>query len=161
MRSTPISPAETGQSLHDRLSELSASLLSEYLPDLLQGTLTPTPQPSEGVTYARMLTRDDGKLSWGDTAYNLERRIRGFYPWPGAFTSHDDKTLKLFPPVKTLPSHGNQPPGTIVAISNDGVRIATGDGDLVAKELQLQGRRRMTANELANGRALAVGDILS
>ena len=154
---TPITAADTGQSLHDRLSKMSASLLSDNLPALLAGALSPTPQPESGVTYARMLKREDGQVDWSQSARELDRRIRAFYPWPGAYTRHGDKTLKLFPRTTALPAHGSEEPGRIIDISERGVRITTGDGDLLVEELQLEGRRRMTGIELRNGRALSVG----
>ena len=123
-------------------------------------TLQREPQPDDGVTYARMLAREDGKLDWNLPANTLARRIRAFYPWPGAFTSTMEKSIKLFPPVSVLPSHTEAPPGTVIEISANGVRIITGDGDLVVEQLQLQGRRRMSASEFANGRAIVAGDKL-
>jgi methionyl-tRNA formyltransferase len=160
VRKTILESNETGQSLHDRLSEISAQLLADSLPDLLSGTLQRTPQPKDGVTYARMLAREDGKLDWTLPASTLARRIRAFYPWPGAFTSASEKSIKLFPPVSVLPSHSEAAPGTVVDISANGVRISTGSGDLLVEQLQLQGRRRMSAGEFANGRAVVAGDEL-
>ena len=113
--STPITETETGQTLHDRLSGLGAKLLQDQLLALLADSLSPEPQPADSATYARMLTREDGRLDWSASADSLARRIRGFYPWPGAFTrtNPEDKLLKLFPPVVVREEQAG-PPGAMV-----------------------------------------------
>ncbi len=154
---TPITSDETGQTLHDRLSVMSATLLAESLPKLLAAELTRIPQSGDGATYARMLTREDGRIDWTQSAVRIARRIRAFYPWPGAFTQVGSSILKLFPDLTVQVSHGDAAPGTVIDVSGAGIRIRTGKGDLIVRELQLQGRRRMSAKEFANGRALQPG----
>lgn len=152
--STPISPSETGQSLHDRLSAMGAQLLADHLDALLAGRLPPTPQPDDGMTYARMLSREDGRIDWTRSAVELERRIRAFYPWPGAFTRTEgedqDRLLKLFPPLSVVEAPPATDPGDI-AVDRDGLIVTCGDGAIRFTEVQLEGRRRMPVATLING----------
>lgn len=85
-RSTPIAPDDNAQTLHDRLAVLGAELLEQTIPRYVTGELSPRPQPAEGVTYARKLTKGDGHLDWSQPARMLHNRVRAFTPWPGAFT---------------------------------------------------------------------------
>lgn len=86
VRGTPITTDDNAQTLHDRLAVLGAELLGQTIPPYLTGELPPRPQPSEGVTYARKLTKDDGRLDWSQPARVLHNRLRAFTPWPGTFT---------------------------------------------------------------------------
>ncbi len=85
-RSTPIAPDDNAQTLHDRLAVLGAELLVQAIPRYVTGELSPHPQPADGVTYARKLTKDDGRLDWSLPAHILQNRLRAFTPWPGTFT---------------------------------------------------------------------------
>jgi len=85
-RATPIAPDDNAQTLHDRLAVLGAELLVQTIPRYVSGELQPQPQPAAGVTYARKLTKDDGRLDWSQPAPVLHNRLRAFTPWPGTFT---------------------------------------------------------------------------
>lgn len=85
-RTTPIAPDDNAQTLHDRLAVLGAELLVQTIPRYVTGELAPRPQPADGVTYARKLTKDDGRLDWSLPAHILHNRLRAFTPWPGTFT---------------------------------------------------------------------------
>lgn len=152
---TPIAATETGQSLHDRMSIAGAELLSQHLEAIVAGQLAAIPQDDSQATYARMLTRQDGRLDWSQSAADIDCRIRGFYPWPGAFAQlPDGKTLKLFPPVEVLGQGGEA--GEVLE-SNDRVVIACQTGAVAVREVQLQGKRRMSAGDFNRGYALAPG----
>lgn len=154
---TPIEAEDTGETLHDRLSALGAQLLSDNLTALLAGGLACVAQPDDGVTYAEMLTRDHGRLDWSLGARELVDRIRGFYPWPGAFSSLGDRSLKLFPAVTPCAGYGR--PGEVLSVS-EGLVVACGDGALRVDQLQLQGKRRMSARDFLNGFSVETGVIL-
>ncbi|MFT7622905.1 MAG: methionyl-tRNA formyltransferase [Myxococcota bacterium] len=159
---TAITPEDTGQSLHDRLSEQGAALLAERLDDLLAQRLEPDPQDETLVTYARMLTREDGRLDWSQSASLIDCRIRGFFPWPGAFTTlPDGRTLKLFPPAVMADQEGdaNAAAGTVLECSERLV-VATGSGTIAVTEVQLQGKRRMSVSDFSRGAALPTGTLL-
>ena len=85
-RATPIGAEDNAQTLHDRLATLGAELLVQTIPRYVSGELPPLPQPAEGATYARKLTKEDGRLDWSQPARVLHNRLRAFTPWPGTFT---------------------------------------------------------------------------
>ena len=125
---------------------------------MLAGTVTPVPQDDAGTTLAPMLTREDGHLAWSRRADELVDRVRGFYPWPGAWTTVQGQVLKLFPPVSRAPGDG--PAGMVVAANGDGLVVATGDGAIRLGSVQLAGRRRMGVAELLRGFPLPMGTVL-
>jgi len=149
-----ISPNESGGSLHDRLAELAPEALLPAL-DLLGTANAPRlSQSSAEATYAPKLNRDHGKIDWAEPAEMIERKIRAFDPWPGAFTQLSDSTgkarnLKIFRGSVRDDSAG--PPGTLHQPSDTEILVATGRGALRLDEVQLEGKRRMSAPEFFRG----------
>ena len=149
---TPITDADTGQTLHDRLAELGGKLLLETIPAYVAGGLVPRTQPAEGVTYARKITKEDGRLDWTQPARALWNRLRAFTPWPGAFC-----LMPAEPKPKLLKVHAAQPvvatgePGTVLAADKTGLVVACGDGALRLTEVQPEGGKRMTAEQFLAG----------
>ncbi|MCK5797252.1 MAG: methionyl-tRNA formyltransferase [Deltaproteobacteria bacterium] len=155
-RSIEAEACETAGSLHDRLAPLGASALLEALDGLVLGTVVPTAQPETGATHARMLTKSDGAVDWTWPAVRVDRWIRGMDPWPGSFTDVGGARLKLFASTLAVGRRGD--PGVISAIDDRGILVGAGDGAaLWVTQLQLPGRKRMSAEALAAGRAIAVG----
>jgi methionyl-tRNA formyltransferase len=154
LRRTAISPTETGETLQARLAELGATMLLEELPAFFRGELKAQPQPTEGVTLARLVTKDDGRLEWTRPAAELERRIRAFTPWPGGWTMLDGKVLKIW---RAEVAEGTAPAGTVLAARGT-LEVACGQGALRLLELQPEGKRRMTAAEFLGGHRLRQGD---
>ncbi len=96
-RSIPIDPEDTGGTLFDKLMSLGAELLMDTLPKVGTGELVPVPQPKESATpYAAMLKKEDGRIDWTETAEVIERKVRAFSPWPGAYTTLDGKNLRIW-----------------------------------------------------------------
>ncbi len=156
---TAITADDTGQTLHDRLSRQGAELLSAQLDALIAGELTPTPQDDAQTTYARMLTREDGRLDWSGPAASLDNHIRGFYPWPGAWTTlPGGKLLKLFPPVTI--TRGDGAPGEVLGCDGSGLTLACGEGAIRVESVQLQGKRRMAVSDFVRGFDLPAGTTL-
>jgi len=154
---TRISPADTGQTLHDRLAGLGGRLLGETLPLYVAGELPDRPQPAEGVTYARKITKEDGRLDWNLPAAVLDRRLRAFTPWPGGFAflpaESKPKLLKIHraePLARPAPST----PGAVLSADRNGMVVACGEGALRLLELQPEGSRRMTAEQFLSGHRL-------
>jgi methionyl-tRNA formyltransferase len=149
-----ISPNETGGSLHDRLAQLGPEVLLNAL-DLLASQRAPRiPQQEAAATYAPKLTREDGKIDWSEPAELIARKVRAFDPWPGTFTQLGDETgktrnLKIFRASISDQSLGD--PGTIVTPSDAEVLVATGRGALRLDEVQLEGKRRMSAADFLRG----------
>jgi methionyl-tRNA formyltransferase len=158
-REEPIRPDDTQTSLGERLAQLGAELLVETLPAYLEGTLLPQPQPEEGVTYAGQLRKEDGLLDWSCPAVELDRRVRAFHPWPGAFTFWQGQMLKVLRAAPLLAWRGDAPPGAVLALA-DGVAVATGEGALRLERVQLAGRRPMDVALFLRGQRDFVGSRL-
>lgn len=156
---TPITDTDTGQTLHDRLALLGAQLLVESIPAFADGRLQPQPQPAEGVTYARKITREDGRLDWTQPADVLWHRLRAFTPWPGAFCfvpgEPKPKLLKVhIAAPAAVPMQTPVNPGTVIASGSEGITVACGSGALRLTEVQAEGGRRMPAGAFAAGHPL-------
>lgn len=154
----PIAPEETGGSLHDKLSQAGAKLIVSTLEKLQAGSLVPQPQRDEDSCYASMLTKSLGEIDWKMPAVSIERLIRGLNPWPSAYTSWNGKTIKLWSAkvLQTAPD-GTVLPGQVLEAPKGGLVIGTGDGALAVTELQLEGKRRMSAEEFLRGYSLPAG----
>jgi methionyl-tRNA formyltransferase len=148
----PISDADTGATIHDRLAQIAPQNLLHALDRLEKGNAPRVPQDSGQATYAPKLTRESGRINWSDQAEVIGRRIRAFDPWPGTFTqviipTAGSRTLKIFS-AAVVDFSGK--PGEIVA-NNQELIIAAGKGGLSLKEVQLEGRRRMAIGEFLRG----------
>jgi len=148
-RAIPIAPRETGQSLHDRLAALGRELLLETLPAYLAGALSPRPQPDDEslVTYARQITKEDGAINWQESAVAIDRLVRAFTPWPGAFTTWDGQLLKI---IAGRPAGGAGEPG-LVRPHADAFAIGTGDGLYIPEIVQLAGKKAVAAADFLRG----------
>jgi methionyl-tRNA formyltransferase len=141
-----IAPAETGGSLQDRLAEIAPAALQEALALLAAGSAPRLPQDSSAATYAPKLEREHGRIDWSEPAKLIERKIRAFDPWPGAFTilcDDQDRERKLKIHRATVVAGGSDDPGNLV--------IAAKDAALRLEEVQLEGKRRMSATEFLRG----------
>ena len=149
-RTIDILPADTGGALHDRLAEVAPETLLESLDLLAKGKAPRTPQDNAVATYAPKLKREDGKIDWSDPADAIERKIRAFDPWPGAFmtvSTDGTRNLKIFS-ATVIDLRGK--PGKILRSEAELV-VAAGEGALSLGEVQLEGKRRMSAMEFLRG----------
>ncbi len=165
-REIAIGADETAGELFARMAPIGAAALLEALDGLAAGSLAPRPQAGAGVSHARMLTKADGAIDFARPATVVAAHLRGVDPWPGATALLRGQVVKLFAPrlVETdgaLGSAAEVAPGTVIAIDERGAVVVCRGGALAVRELQLPARRRMTARELAGGRAIAVGDVLA
>lgn len=156
-RSIPIGPDEDAQSLHDRLSLLGADTIDETLDRLMAGTLIREKQDDSFTCYAPMLKKEDGLIDWTREPRQIKNLVRGFTPWPGAYTCLDNKTLKLYK-VSVAEEAGT--PGVVIEAGKDGILVACGSGSIRIKELQLEGRKRLSAAEFLAGYRLEPGSRL-
>lgn len=155
---TPIQAGELGGSLHDRLAELGAQVLSDGL-GLLRAGLKPIaqPQPEQGVTYAHKLDKAEARLDWSQDAQVLERTVRAFNPWPIAEAQLAGERVRIHGAVALADNQGKAP-GTLLAAGRDGIDIACGQGALRLRVLQREGGKAITAADYLNARRdLAVG----
>jgi methionyl-tRNA formyltransferase len=155
-RDEPIRPDDTAASLSERLARLGASTLVEALEGLEQGVVQPKPQPPEG-TKAPMLKKSDGRVDWNRPAGEVKDLVRGTDPWPGAFTELEGERLRLF---GASLAEGSGSPGEVLGLEGDSLVVACGRGAVSIDELQLPGRKRMSARALTAGRALPPSTIL-
>jgi len=157
-RRVAIGPEETSGELLARLAPIGAAALIEALPVIASGTGRPVAQDHARATHAPMLTKADGALDFTRPAGEVAARILGVDPWPGAQAVVRGQVSKLF---RARAVEGDGAPGTVLAIDGDGARIACGTGAVVVRDVQLPGRKRLAAAQVAAGRGIAVGDVLS
>lgn len=159
---TQITPADNSQTLHDRLAQIGAELLLRTISDYTAGKIVPRKQPSEGASYARKISKEDGLLDWSQPARALWNRIRAFTPWPGAFTFYQSENkprlLKIW--QAEIADHPGTP-GEILSADKSGIVIACGQQALRVSMLQREGGRRMNAQEFLTGYPLRVGEKFS
>jgi methionyl-tRNA formyltransferase len=144
-----IAPDETGGSLHDRLAQLAPDALREAISLLAGGNAPRRPQENELATYAPKLEREHGRIDWAEPAQVIKRKIRAFDPWPGTFMNFGNRKLKIF--RATIVDRSGKP-GEILPDENELV-IAAGKGALSLDEVQLEGKRRMSAADFLRGHA--------
>jgi methionyl-tRNA formyltransferase len=166
-KAIPVAPRETASSLHEKLAELGADVLLEALPRWLSSELTPRPQPSEGITLAKQIRKEDGLIDWERPALAIDRQIRAYTPWPSAYTFWKQKRLKVnraFPLLSIQPGATTQEveagrraaPGTVVLVQ-DVPTVVTGEGMLRLDEVQLEGKRPLSGPEFVRGRPDFIG----
>jgi methionyl-tRNA formyltransferase len=147
-RKIEIRPDETGSSLHDRLAEVAPGALLESLQMLASGKAPRVPQHNAKATHAPKLNREHGRIDWSEPAEVIERKIRAFDPWPGAFMELSEGKLKIFS-ARIADIHGK--PGEITQREGDLVVVAGKQG-LLLNDVQLEGKRRMKGSDFARGR---------
>ena len=158
---TPISAADTAETVHDRLAELGARLIVSTLDGLVAKTLDAVPQSTEGVTYAHKLGKEEGALDWRRPAAELERKVRAFHPWPGTSfelpSNNGGERIKVLEAALALSGGA---PGT-VTVGRDGFPlVACGIGGLKLVKLQRPGRAAQAADAFLRGFALPAGTVL-
>ena len=177
---TEIAPDETAPQLYARLAEAGAPLMLETLRGLAGGKITPTPQDNSQATLAPPLKKEDGKIDWQLSAQKIYNRIRGFKPWPGAFTTFRGKQCSIWgkpapgqpaaigapvraglrPAPTTATQADRETPGSI-SINSGEVEATCGEETALRLDfVQLEGRKRITAREFANGARLVPGERL-
>lgn len=158
-RTLPILPEDTSLTLAPRLSEMGSALLVETLAGLAAGTLTPAPQDHARATLAPILKREDGRVDFALGAQTICNRRRGFTPWPGSFTLFRGKQLTLHV-IEARAEGPHLAPGEL-SIAGDVILAGCGEGTWLAiHELQMEGKRRMTAREFVNGYQIKPGEKL-
>ena len=158
-QATPIQPEDNAQTLHDRLAVLGAELLVRTLPEYISGRIVPSPQPLEGVTLARKISKEDGRLDWTLPARTLWNRVRGLTPWPGAFAFQPaepaPRLLKVWRAEVATAVSGQ--PGEVLLADKTGVTVGCGEQSLRLLELQREGGKRLPAREFLAGHAIPAG----
>jgi len=156
--SLPIHSDDTTGTLTKRLADLGARLLAQTLPRWLAGEIIPQPQDETQASFAPKFTKEDGRLDWSQPAVELERRVRAFSPWPGAFTIWNGKLLKIIS-VQVIERQAQDMIGRVVPTA-EGIGVVTGDGILRLTQVQLEGKRAMSVQDFARGQPTFVGSVL-
>ncbi len=146
-RAEVILPDDTTASLGQRLAHLGASLLMETLPCYLEGKITPKPQPEAGVTLCRLVKKDQARIDWQQPAAVIERMVRAYHPWPGAFTFWRGQRLKI---GTARAAAGQAPPGHVIPWDH-GAAVGTGQGVLVLQNVQLPGKKMLPIDAFLRG----------
>ena len=153
-RTLPIGAEDTTAALHDRLSQLGAEAIVAALAEF--DSLTPVPQPQEGVTYAEKIDKAEAAIDWSNDAAEIDRQIRGLSPFPGAWTTHSGRRLKFLACRRAQARPDGAAAGSVI----DGLTIACGTGAIEITELQPEGKPRMAAADFLRGTNLPTGTIL-
>lgn len=161
--SFPIRRRETGGTLHDRLAEAAPAALSEALDLLSQGQAPRMPQDSAFATYAQKLTRESGQIQWTRSHLEIDRKIRAMNPWPSAYSFIPDRTgqlrkIKVFSSIVCRKCKGA--PGLVLRADKNGILVAAGEGGILLRELQMEGKKRMAAHDFLLGNPVSLGTIL-
>jgi methionyl-tRNA formyltransferase len=153
-----IGADETAPELAARLAEAGAPLMVETLQKMQRGEITPTPQDNSRATLAPPLKKEDGRIDWKLAALKIYNRIRGLQPWPGAFTTFRGKTCQIWgKPLQPVAAGGM--PGIILPTKEDGLLVICGGPSVFRVDYaQLEGRKRVTGMEFANGARIAPGE---
>jgi methionyl-tRNA formyltransferase len=164
VRETGIDPDETAGSLHDRLAALGAEAVVETVAGWSDGRIAPVAQPVEGVTYATKIRKEEALIDWSRPAVEIARQVRAFNPWPVAETRWLGRQLRVWeavPLAATGPGRGSDSgdaqsaPGRVIEAGHGRLVVATGEGFLDLRRLQLAGRNAMPAAEFLNANPLA------
>jgi methionyl-tRNA formyltransferase len=152
---TPILLDDTGGSLHDRLAELGARALLESLAGIADGSLQPQPQDDSLASYARKLDKQESLIDWSQSAEAIDRQVRAYNPWPVAQCLFEEKIMRLWS-VRPLreSSPAGVAPGSVVSAGKAGIDVATGSNLLRILELQMPGKRVMSASDFLNAHSV-------
>ncbi|MCS6770469.1 MAG: methionyl-tRNA formyltransferase [Kiritimatiellae bacterium] len=156
-QSHPIFPGDTALTLESRLANAGAELMLEAIRLIENGEVRRTPQDEASATWARKLTKEDGRLDWRRPATELHNQIRGFVPWPGSFGSFQGRRIAV---LASRAEEGSGAPGEILEASRNGPLVACGQGALRLLSVQPEGKREMSGADWARGARVSPGDRL-
>ena len=155
-----IEDDDTRETLHDKLAEAGGKLVVQTLEQIEKGTAPRISQNESEATFTRQIKKEDGLINWTNSAVQIKNQIRGFNPWPGAFTFYGDKMLKLWKVEEESFSQMAESGTIIRADTKNGLIVSTGKGALKILELQPEASRRMTAEEYLIGHTVMAGEKL-
>ncbi len=161
LRPLRIRRRETGGTLHDRLAELAPEALAEAMGLLARGAAPRIPQDATRATYAAKLSRESGVIDWRAPARAIDRQVRAMNPWPASSTLLPDpagaapRKLKIFSVIPFR--HATGEPGTVLRVDKRGLLVAAGEGAVLLRDVQLEGKRRMPIRDFLPGHPIALG----
>ena len=146
----PILDTDNAGTLFDKLSVLGSNMIIKVLPDIIEGSNNRIKQNEDEVTYAYNITREEEKIDFNKSTREVFNQIRGLYPWPVGYSTLDDKKIKIFS-SQIGNSNKKAKNGEIINIYNDSIGIKTSDGEILIKEIQLEGKKRVSVKDYLNG----------
>ena len=157
--STPITDEDNVGTMFEKLAVIGRDLLLKTLPDYIAGNIKPEPQDESKATFSPNITPEEERIDWNKSAREVFNHIRGLYPWPVAHTLLDGKRFKIY---EASLAEGQGQPGQIIEKGKETLVVATGDGAISLKTVQLAGKPRMSVVDFLNGvgRKLEVGDLI-
>lgn len=160
-RTVEIKNDDTAETMHDRLSLVSAEMVIDAIKLLEEGKLSPVKQDHSKATYTKPLKKSNGEIEWKKSAFEIFNFVRGVYSWPGAYTFIHGNYLKVFPfkGYKNEATERNEA-GMIVNINNESLQIQCGKGIVELTEVQLEGRKKLKVSEFLRGYKIEKGEIL-
>lgn len=156
--STPVDRKTSGE-LFEELAWMGADLLLDTLPLIEKGSGGRIPQNEKLATYAPKITKEEGRIDFSKGSHTIERQIRAMSPWPGAFTNMGDKTMKVLE-ADIISGNSGSRPGEIKSADRDGLLVATGEGDLLIKKIQMPGKQPLEIAEYIKGNKIEIGLVL-
>lgn len=150
IKTIPITETDTAGSMFDKLMMLGAELVTETLPRIEKGEITPVPQDESKATKCGKIHKEMGHINWNASASSISNLVRAMNPWPSSFTRINGKMLKIWT-VKAIPERANNVPGTVYSVDKDSFCVNTGDGILEISEVQLEGKKRMDVKSFLLG----------
>jgi methionyl-tRNA formyltransferase len=153
MARVAIAPEDTTGSLHDKLATLGGRMVVEVLELAACGGVTATPQPGEGISYAHKIEKHEAQINWQDSAELIARRVRAFDPFPGASTTLAGEPLKIWAATTCAGRPATAQAGQLLAVTQTGIEVATGEGVLLLTQLQRAGGKRLAAADFVRGAA--------
>ena len=157
MRETPIGEKENAGELSDRLAVMGAELLVETIRELEAGTLKRIPQDHDAATYEPKMDKELGRIDWTKAAHEIDCLVRGTTPWPGAFTTMADQTIKVFELEVRAGAASAQPGEIVAADAKQGLVVSCGDHDVELTAIQMPGAKRMNAKDYLRGHTMDTG----
>lgn len=158
----PIAPDDTTGAVHDRLAVLGADLLEQNLGAIAGGSIVPSPQAADGVTYAVKISPHEASVRWNEPAHVVRGQINGLSPFPGAFSFFSGKRIKILRAAVAEEARTHWPhAGRILRSDHGSLEVACNQGSLYLLDLQAEGRSRMPVEEFLRGTTFAVGDSFS
>lgn len=155
-----IATDDNYETLHDKLMVLGGEAIVEALALLAQGKLEPVPQKDAESCYAPLILKEMGKLDFSKGAVELERQIRAMTPWPSAYTYYKGKQLKIWEAFAADDGFGQEEPGSVLSVSKNDITVKTSEGALCIRDLQLEGKKRMSAHDFLLGVKVMPGEKL-
>lgn len=152
-----IETKDTFETLHDKLMLLGGEAIVEALELLEEGALVPQKQDESQSTHVKMISKEMGNIDFKKSAAEIDRLVRGLNPWPSAFTFYKGKQMKIWD-VDVLTEEANALPGMVTEVTKNEIKVACGQGTVAIKELQLEGKKRMSAHDFLLGVKVVPGD---